>query len=743
MPESSVLQVFVFKAGQYVGSEVFTEEEIVIGSGSGVDLALDDEEVAANHAILSHANDQATLLDLGAPGGTQINRTAIQHSYVTPRDEIQIGSHTLKIKFMTSKKTKQAALSQPAALATDLKGDEPTQIQRPDSNKKKGQFQISTEVIPKEPQGASIDDLLDGELRRFQEITASIEISGSDVVAARPVSGVDTPKRPQRTAKLPDSKPAPKSDAGPTGPIRVPPPARANTPVVDDLHGPPTQPVFQPPAATPIQTPIARIVPPDAEASPIAPMDTADLDADEIDEWTRPGFSLIGKLREAERSVRQGNALEVIGFSDDDVRAAELLAKKGERFVLGRGKHAEAPDAGYPGLKIAQLVGEGTAEIQFPTAAAGWIETQGKRTQLDTLKVPQNAVSKKGDAFRTTLNRGSTAVIQFGGTGYYFRFVEPPPMRDEAFKISVDRTIAKAIASSFVVHLLVLVVVALFSEGVSYSDVPREEWAEIQQDDLRDVEVKPPEPEPEPEPEPVAEEPAPEPEPEPEPEPKPERKPPKRKAPAPKGFTKEEVKTAGVLGAMGKLNLKAPGKKSMVAAVSNIDAVRAPGGSNFRVGALVGKLPSSQVSVGGGGGGKLLTRGGAALLKGGTGFAQIGKSGAKVRGRVDRINSTRLVSKGSISREEVAAVINKHLGEVHYCYETTLMKDPGLQGKLVLEWVINANGSVGKVKQKTSTLKNPGVASCIMDRLRRWQFPKPRGGVVIVSYPFIFSPVGF
>ena len=114
-----------------------------------------------------------------------------------------------------------------------------------------------------------------------------------------------------------------------------------------------------------------------------------------------------------------------------------------------------------------------------------------------------------------------------------------------------------------------------------------------------------------------------------------------------------------------------------------------------------------------------------------------------MRGRVRRATSTRLQAKGSISREEVARVINKHLSEVQYCYERALIKQPGLKGKLVLEWTIQRNGSVGRVKQKLATLKSSAVSSCIINKLKRWRFPKPRGGVVVVSYPFIFSSVGF
>lgn len=810
MTEPSVLQVFVFKAGNYVGSEVFTEDEIVIGSGDGVDLALDDAAVANNHAILSHGNDQATLLDLGAPNGTMINRTRIQHSYVTPRDEIQIGGHTLKIKFMTPKRARPrvaspaaappaaagsasaprgsappSARSAPAApdptggvlgsagLAGDLSTNQDAPTQVVETNRrataqldfpsggiqsKSPQAHVPTDLVSREPErpqqpgSQTIDDLISGELSRgLNEITASIEISGSDVVSTRAVSGLEAPRGPSH-ARGP-SQPPSSVWREPSGPKTPPPEAtpRAQTPA-DDLWAPePTTPAPLPggrnAAGEPSQEPTTKpIGQPPLSAAPVEAEDfEEEHDEEEIEASTRPGFSLVQKLKEA--GVRPGPALEAIGFSGGDVRAAVLLRAKGDRIVLGRGRNgASAPHAGHAGLKLAQLTADGQGELCFPSAASGYVESQGQRTSLDSLKVPQNAVSKKGDAFRTELRSGATAVVMLDGeTGYFLRFVQPPPVQEQKIAFKLDRFIAKAIGSSLAVHLMAGIVVGLASPGVVYSDIPTEEWAEIEQDDIRDVEIKEPEPEPEPVPEPEPE-PVDEPEPEPKkaPPPKKKQRPQRRSRRAPKGYSKKQVKSAGVLGAMGKLNLKAPGKKSMVQAVSNIDAVKAPGGSNFRVGALVGKTPSSKVSVGGGGGGKLLTRGGAALLKGGKGFAKIGKKGgSRVRGRVKRVSSRRLVAKGSISREEVARVINKHLKEVQYCYEKTLLKDPGLSGKLVLQWTIKSNGTVGRVRQKMSTLRNPKVSSCIIASLKRWTFPRPRGGVVIVSYPFIFSSVGF
>ena len=98
---------------------------------------------------------------------------------------------------------------------------------------------------------------------------------------------------------------------------------------------------------------------------------------------------------------------------------------------------------------------------------------------------------------------------------------------------------------------------------------------------------------------------------------------------------------------------------------------------------------------------------------------------------------------GNIDREAVAKTINAHLQEVRGCYERALLKDPGLAGKVVLEWTIGTTGSVVAAKTKSSTLKNAGVEGCILSALKTWQFPQPRGGVVIISYPFLFNSVGF
>jgi len=100
--------------------------------------------------------------------------------------------------------------------------------------------------------------------------------------------------------------------------------------------------------------------------------------------------------------------------------------------------------------------------------------------------------------------------------------------------------------------------------------------------------------------------------------------------------------------------------------------------------------------------------------------------------------------KGSIDRDTVAKVINEHANEMRGCYERALMRDPNIgAGKVLLEWTIVPAGVVGDVRTKMATLKSAEVTSCLLDVLKQMQFPKPEGGLVIVTYPILFNSVGY
>jgi hypothetical protein len=89
----------------------------------------------------------------------------------------------------------------------------------------------------------------------------------------------------------------------------------------------------------------------------------------------------------------------------------------------------------------------------------------------------------------------------------------------------------------------------------------------------------------------------------------------------------------------------------------------------------------------------------------------------------------------------VIKVINSKLGQIQGCYERALTKNPSLAGKVTFEWTVRTNGRVRNAREKTSTLGNPKVSQCILRIIRSMRFPRPRGGEVIIAYPFMFRSV--
>ena len=92
-----------------------------------------------------------------------------------------------------------------------------------------------------------------------------------------------------------------------------------------------------------------------------------------------------------------------------------------------------------------------------------------------------------------------------------------------------------------------------------------------------------------------------------------------------------------------------------------------------------------------------------------------------------------------LTRDEVGKVIHDHLSEVRYCYESAMVRNPGLEGKVQVHFTIRPNGTV-KSSDVTEGSGEASLDTCITSHLMRWRFPKPRGGVEVgVTYPFIFK----
>ncbi len=102
---------------------------------------------------------------------------------------------------------------------------------------------------------------------------------------------------------------------------------------------------------------------------------------------------------------------------------------------------------------------------------------------------------------------------------------------------------------------------------------------------------------------------------------------------------------------------------------------------------------------------------------------------------------------GSIDKELIRKVIQEHAAQIRYCYEQELQRDPKLEGKVSIRWIINADGRVQGTQVDTgggaTTMQNGQVQRCMMDRIASWEFPKPKGGgIAVITYPWILRSSG-
>ncbi len=145
--------------------------------------------------------------------------------------------------------------------------------------------------------------------------------------------------------------------------------------------------------------------------------------------------------------------------------------------------------------------------------------------------------------------------------------------------------------------------------------------------------------------------------------------------------------------------------------------------------------------AGAGGAGSALGIGGLGTKGGGKGggHGQVDLGG---RGRaVTKVTSGQTIIEGGLDREVIARIVRRHQNEIRFCYERELQRDPNLHGRVAVQWVIDGTGAVVRATIQDTTMGNSNVENCILTRVRRWRFPEPRGGgIVRVTYPWIFSP---
>ncbi|MFS4460349.1 TonB family protein [Bdellovibrio sp. HCB2-146] len=209
------------------------------------------------------------------------------------------------------------------------------------------------------------------------------------------------------------------------------------------------------------------------------------------------------------------------------------------------------------------------------------------------------------------------------------------------------------------------------------------------------------------------------------------------------------VQRMGALAALGGVPNGKRGYEGLdTQSMKNIrSAGRGNGGGGFGAsgqGGMKGYLPGSGLIAGTSG------SGGRAESAGGYGTKGVG-GGKAGYGKISLVGGTSGMSlplddeasvEGGLDKDQIAAVINRHQGQIVYCYEKGLQAQPSIGGRVAVDFVIGPNGRITKAKVAQSSLGSRYVENCMIERMKSWQFPRPVGNVSVdVLYPFELTRV--
>lgn len=156
-----------------------------------------------------------------------------------------------------------------------------------------------------------------------------------------------------------------------------------------------------------------------------------------------------------------------------------------------------------------------------------------------------------------------------------------------------------------------------------------------------------------------------------------------------------------------------------------------------------GRPGAIREAAGGGGSG---TGGNLGSLQGGTGpRASADTSGGPAqvevrRGNVRASGSTEVGGTGTFDSSQVSSRLRSLQASINRCYEQQLATNPGLEGRVGVQFTITESGTVSGVEVDAP---NAALGTCVSGVLGRMRFnPAPVGGSVRYSTAFVFSSSG-
>jgi hypothetical protein len=724
--------IFIYENLAYVRDRLFAKDRISIGRSPNADVVLDHQSIADIHALVHFEGEQAFLTNKFPNNGLRLNGRSVHLEVLQHEDVIDIGPFSLKIKMNIPETEPLSAVKATYSVRLVNRYDSPMSMRLAAERLAKMLRTEATKVLPLiEKDHCVIKKNLDGlEATRWQNILlkagivcdVQIEESEASVSAITDQSEDDSNKTPVHAAGV-DAVAA--DSAG------------------DEEH--------------------------------LAPISVSGLMEDEEDEedevWEAP-FSLqkeIAVAPQSQSSQQTPVRLQVVKTIGRSVIDVAFFAK-GKKYYL---------DTAAGRICLADYRSRTGASVYITPQLSGYVENErGQATaDLDDYK-SENFLFRKGKPlYRIPVPEKGAVVVDDAKCRYRVSLTQSLPSPDVTVAATPASFTWRHWAYSAGTHLLFLMCISVYLYFQAVAPKPIEpHFVKIDPSLLQRLEAarapKPPKiepPPPKPEPQQLAEKVEP-------PKRKPEKKkakpilnasktkpknkkvakatPPSRHPNAGGGFGKGNIKNrninkTGILSVLGTTSLGGPSEA--MAAVTNLDAVPVPGASekNFSVGGLKGSLGNAKIAVAAGEmvqtkGSKQVLRSAGARGNGQVAALERGTTGQKqVQAMVTAKMSRTVKIEGGMSREMVKRVIDQHLEEITVCYETALMTNPSILGRIVFEWKILMDGRVGEIRIVASSINSHEIHDCIKSAIKSWQFPKPVGTEVIVSYPFVFDLVAF
>jgi len=219
--------------------------------------------------------------------------------------------------------------------------------------------------------------------------------------------------------------------------------------------------------------------------------------------------------------------------------------------------------------------------------------------------------------------------------------------------------------------------------------------------------------------------------------PEPEKKVEQPKPPPPKPDARERAQNAGLLKLQDQLaDLRDNAVLDKAAMTKNLTGKIGEETRSERslitskVGTSSGGINTASLSRGYGGGAGSLT---------GHNTTQVASATLAAQG-TNKVERGAGSGKASRSEEEIAMVFDRNKGAIYALYTRALRDKPDLQGKLVLELTIGADGSVLKCAVVSSELNDPELERKLVARIKLFQFEAKDVGTITVTKPIDFFP---